>query len=252
MRKIFSLLVLATCFATPALAQIGHTDMNTFIADVPLDATITLEDFEGQTVGSSIFDGDTINGFELDYLFGDGQVTMQVFNEFSSAFGTQYVGTDDGGLLQDGDDFSVIVEPSNSFGIYFLTKDALLDGDINLSFNGVSVDLVNTDFEQVLADGSFLYFMGVTNNSATDTTAFITTLGDGVFLYNYDDLIRVVNNDVVLLGDVNLDGAVNLLDVGPFVDLISAGGFQAEADINQDDAVNLLDVGPFVAILAGG
>ena len=56
----------------------------------------------------------------------------------------------------------------------------------------------------------------------------------------------------VMLGDVNCDGAVNLLDVGPFVDLISDGEFLAKADINGDGTVNLLDVGPFVALLSGG
>ena len=54
-----------------------------------------------------------------------------------------------------------------------------------------------------------------------------------------------------LLGDVNLDGVVNLLDVAPFVDLLTGGEFQFEADINQDGAVNLLDVGPFVELIAG-
>ena len=55
-----------------------------------------------------------------------------------------------------------------------------------------------------------------------------------------------------LLGDVNLDGAVNLVDVDPFVDLLGIGDYQAEADCNQDGVVNLLDVDPFIAILVGG
>ena len=55
-----------------------------------------------------------------------------------------------------------------------------------------------------------------------------------------------------ILGDVNCDGDVNLLDVGPFVDLISTGVFSVKADINMDGAVNLLDVGPFVKLLSGG
>ena len=55
----------------------------------------------------------------------------------------------------------------------------------------------------------------------------------------------------VLLGDVNLDGVVDLLDVAPFVDLIAGLQFQVEADINQDGEVNLLDVNPFVEILTG-
>lgn len=55
----------------------------------------------------------------------------------------------------------------------------------------------------------------------------------------------------VILGDVNLDGVVNLLDVSPFVDLITSGGYQIEADINKDGAVDLLDVAPFVNLLTG-
>lgn len=60
-----------------------------------------------------------------------------------------------------------------------------------------------------------------------------------------------INVDSVILGDVNGDGLVNLLDVAPFVDAVSNGIFVAEADINQDGLVNLLDVAPFVDLLAG-
>ena len=69
--------------------------------------------------------------------------------------------------------------------------------------------------------------------------------GDG------NDVILFVESSNVLIGDVNLDGVVNLLDVQPFVNLISTSVFQAEADINEDGTVNLLDVDPFVNLLAG-
>ena len=55
-----------------------------------------------------------------------------------------------------------------------------------------------------------------------------------------------------MLGDVNLDGAVDLLDVSPFIDAIINGELQCEADVNLDGAVDLLDVQPFVNLLAGG
>ena len=53
------------------------------------------------------------------------------------------------------------------------------------------------------------------------------------------------------LGDINLDGDINLLDVQPFVELLSAREYAYEADVNCDGAVNLLDVAGFVAILTG-
>ena len=54
-----------------------------------------------------------------------------------------------------------------------------------------------------------------------------------------------------LLGDANMDGVVDLLDVGLFVDILVMGGFQCESDVNQDGIVDLLDVGPFVDVLLG-
>lgn len=53
-------------------------------------------------------------------------------------------------------------------------------------------------------------------------------------------------------GDVNQDGAIDLLDVGPFVDALNGMTGQCEADVDGDGNVNLLDVGPFIALLSGG
>ena len=55
----------------------------------------------------------------------------------------------------------------------------------------------------------------------------------------------------VLLGDVNCDGEVNLLDVDPFIAVLAGGDFNAKADINQDGVVNLLDIDPFIALISG-
>ena len=57
--------------------------------------------------------------------------------------------------------------------------------------------------------------------------------------------------ELPLLGDVNRDGVVDLLDVAPFVALIVDGVFDAIADINGDGVVDLLDVQPFVDLLEG-
>ncbi len=54
-----------------------------------------------------------------------------------------------------------------------------------------------------------------------------------------------------VLGDVNLDGRVDLLDVEAFVNRIQTNVFQAEADVNQDGVVNLFDVQPFVVLVSG-
>ena len=59
-------------------------------------------------------------------------------------------------------------------------------------------------------------------------------------------------SDSLLKGDVNGDGAVDLLDVGPFVEALTSGVFVAAADVDCNGVVNLLDVNPFVSLLTGG
>ena len=72
---------------------------------------------------------------------------------------------------------------------------------------------------------------------------------------SFDSLGIVVGTEIQapepILGDANQDGAVDLLDVQAFVDLLSSGEILIEADVNNDGSVNLLDVGPFVDLITG-
>jgi hypothetical protein len=81
--------------------------------------------------------------------------------------------------------------------------------------------------------------------------------GDGGFDNDWCDssiLSAVINKveSTLLLGDVNLDGEVNGLDVDPFVEVLLQGPYQTNADMNKDGVVNGLDVDPFVAAVVGG
>ena len=73
------------------------------------------------------------------------------------------------------------------------------------------------------------------------------------FRVTFTDLtqgIFTTNSGPVLLGDVNLDGIVNFLDISPFIIRLTSGALLAEADINQDGIINFLDIAPFIQILA--
>lgn len=85
-----------------------------------------------------------------------------------------------------------------------------------------------------------------------NTVAFGEDLAGNVYICNlFGDVFRIAGGSPALIGDINGDNAVNLLDVAGFVDAISNGTFSYAADINSDGAVNLLDVGPFVDLLSG-
>ena len=94
-----------------------------------------------------------------------------------------------------------------------------------------------------IADGITVNTDGFANDFPGAFTAMVVAQGSREAL--------IVRYSEVLLGDVNLDGVVNLLDVAPFVEALADGTFVPEADINQDGTVNLLDVGPFIQILGG-
>jgi hypothetical protein len=55
----------------------------------------------------------------------------------------------------------------------------------------------------------------------------------------------------VTRGDVDLDGSVTFSDIPPFIEILIAGGFQAEADIDQNGEVNFQDIPPFIDVLIG-
>ena len=130
---------------------------------------------------------------------------------------------------------NTLAELSISFENGFVPSvgDQFLIGDINQSTTG--------------------HFQGLPEGSVAATVGQIDliisyTAGGG----GNDILLTAVETTTTLYGDVNLDGVVDLLDVAPFVDLLTnGGGFLEEADCNMDGDVNLLDVAPFVDILSG-
>jgi hypothetical protein len=94
--------------------------------------------------------------------------------------------------------------------------------------------------EYVLGEGGIVlwtYTADIANSAPVPTT------------FHYVDAATILD---LLLGDLNLDGEVNGLDVDPFVDVLLNGPYQQEADMNEDQVVNGLDVDPFVATVVGG
>ena len=85
--------------------------------------------------------------------------------------------------------------------------------------------------EGILADGS--------------SFSFRESYGGPVF--SPDATLTVTLSSI--LGDVNVDGEVNFLDISPFIALLSAGNFQEEADIDGNGVVNFLDIAPFIRLL---
>ena len=191
---------------------------------------------DGDYQGSGSFDGGGDVTFMGALTPGPGpqvadldvQVTLSSSSDLKIQIGGTEIGEFDrinvgGNLNLQGGELSVVMtdgfvpQPGDSFTI------AVSDANISGTFDGLSPNSIFT------SDDGF-EFQIIYNTTA--------------------DFIRIVaQGPDVLLGDVNMDGEVNLLDVGPFVAALTAGTFILEADTNQDGNVDLLDVGPFVDIL---
>lgn len=153
--------------------------------------------------------------------------------------------------------YSVHIDPGTDIGdVNFLAQSGTLPGAATILT--LLVDTPHPDSFQIAFDGTTLTVLAQVPGQrwVYDISDFSGTTGELIISQTAPDNngTGALLDDIrfVALGDVNLDGIVNLLDVAPFVELVLTGTFQAEADINHDGKVNLLDVGPFVELLSDG
>ena len=170
----------------------------------------------GFELAGNFFDGQNVFGDVLETISGvsDGAYAIAVFADQGHPADIIIEGAFNEVSMFNGDNFSVIGSATSAVGETFGNG-----GDLTVGFNDGSPSGTNVE-------GPFQA------RTVIAYASFASAAGG-------------------LLGDINCDGSVDLLDVGPFVDLLTNGGFSAKADINGDGQVDLLDVGPFVDLLAG-
>lgn len=94
------------------------------------------------------------------------------------------------------------------------------------------------------ADGISTEFFGDYTLNYNGQTTTGTLLPGGVDFYSF------TVGASVILGDCDLNGAVEFFDIQPFIDILTGNTFLAQADCNQDGAVDFFDIQFFIDILA--
>ena len=131
----------------------------------------------------------------------------------------------------------------NFFGTEFFLDNQPIDLTLNETF--VITDR-NVTLSGILQDGSSI------------ETSLNTTFG-GFFSANPDGAATGARVTVtlvpdlpplVVLGDVDMNGAVEFADIPACIAILQAGTFTAEADINLDEQVTFADIPGFIAILS--
>ena len=110
------------------------------------------------------------------------------------------------------------------------------------------------DFSTISQAGVEFSATDVSNFDGTSTEiAAVRICSFGVNYGGYFDNIQIAGVPAgdVILGDVDLSGAVDFLDISPFITILASSGFQNEADIDQNGVVDFLDISPFIQILSG-
>ena len=207
-----------------------------------LPLTIEAENFDyfsHEADGQGRTYGDSTPGNQGGLYRFDSDVDVE-----QSAQGETYVGqTADGEFLT----YTVNVPATGDYDIRAQVSAPAVGNSIRFLINGV-------DRTGLVAVPNTSGFEDWTNL----TVARGVSLSQGVQQVRIDfggeftlDNFSIVEASDAILGDCNLDGFVNFLDIAPLIGFLTSGGYLEQADCNEDGVVNFLDIAPFITILTG-
>jgi len=143
------------------------------------------------------------------------------------------------------------IEGAYAIQFYFQTSfgvGANIADHLQFSLGGEDNSVADT--RSSIAEGEVWSDQNAWISVSESTTSISLNLGAETREINSPDDYAVAGEEV-LLGDVSMDGAVDFLDISPFILLLSTGEFQAEADLDENEEVDFRDISPFIAILSG-
>jgi len=179
-------------------APISYTDRAAFDTAVSGLGSSTLN-FDSLASGTTFATGTGAGGITFSYDLGGVQLSVtngSAFGNsgpFSTTSGANFLGTDDFDMFQGGDQVGMHFAGVKAIGLYLLTVDPLFDGDFSLTVGSFAANLVAANLQQILSDGTNVYFLGIVDTVASFTDATLTSAPGGNFLWNADDIVLASN-----------------------------------------------------------
>jgi hypothetical protein len=174
--------------SAPSFASlVTYTDQNAFQAAVAGGVTTTL-DFEPSADPST----DPFDYFTLAYEDGYGSSTGAIDSTYYTTSGVNYLSLGDGfGFWASGDFTLTFNQTWQAIGLYLISSDKLSADDAELTAGANSVSNAGSP-ASTLADGGFVYFLGLTDTNGFTSASLVTYLdaitGQGAFEFGIDDI----------------------------------------------------------------
>ena len=89
------------------------------------------------------------------------------------------------------------------------------------------------------------------NLKSSEPTLFRIAMTGGGSAATYVDDFILRYNDSIVIGDVNVDGEVNIADVNAVIEIILTDGSISTADVNGDGEVNIADINAILDHILG-
>lgn len=170
---------------------------------------------------------------------GDDEVRVEagdlVYNVGTQLNSTARIGTGNGSdtLLVSGITVEGLARlDTNGGDDEFELTDNIFNNDIRVNLGGGNNDVLTSQSNVVF--GSTLFDGSSGNNDTLRQDQDDGTLADAV-IRGFEN-VEII--ELLLLGDVNLDGVVDAADIESFNTLLESGEFQAEADCNENGLVD--------------
>ena len=184
------------------ITSVVHAEPLAFSSEADFVAALTVApvilDFDHLPAGTTIATDSATGGITFSYDFNG--LPLQVTHLYATTSAPNFLGTGDGGMLHDGDDFTMSFAPATAVGLFLITADPLLDADITIAAGGITASLKSADVRETLPDGSKVYFLGIIDNDSTFSSATVKALAGGFFLYNVDDIMTAPATQRVAVG----------------------------------------------------
>jgi len=134
---------------------------------------------------------------------------------------------------------------------YDVSDNTVIFIDLSSIINESEIESWNWDFgDETSMSNTSSYAEHTYSSSGEFSVSLTVTNIYGETGEPHTEIITIGDN--ILLGDVNNDGILNVLDIVSIINMVLADEYSTAADVNEDGIVNILDVVLMVNILVGG